>query len=231
VRAGASAGARALTSAPSPRSLYNTCPDPAISRRRAPVAPTGMLARVNKARAARAQGPLAVDPQCYESVATLEAWANQDAVKAALHVAPAITWAVCSNNNTFDYSPDIKDERTTIYPTLVAAGLQVLVYNGEADLCVPMTDNEWWTRSMGYATVKDWKAWSYEGDQGPTIGGYVIQYDKNFTYATVRGAGHMGETLLRARGAQPRAPGACSRAPSLSPSPRDAPRGGAPPHD
>ena len=112
--------------------LYNTCEDPAISRRRTPYSKNGMLARVERARAARGAAPLKLDPNCYGSTQALEAWGNLPATKAALHVAPSIDWAVCSNNNSFSYSPDIPDERTEIYPTLTQkAGYQVLVYNGE----------------------------------------------------------------------------------------------------
>ena len=86
----------------------------------------------------------------------------------------------------------ISDERTVIYPTLTKqAGYQVLVYNGEADLCVPYTDNEYWTRSMNYTVDSDWAAWAVNGEEGPYVGGYRTKYANNFTFATVRGAGHM----------------------------------------
>ncbi len=81
--------------------LYNTCSDPAISRKRTPYSPKGMLARVEKARAARGAKALEIDPNCYGSTPSLEAWGNLPATKAALHVAPEIDWAVCSNNNSF----------------------------------------------------------------------------------------------------------------------------------
>ena len=171
--------------------LYNTCPDPAITRgRKGAMIPKGsMLARVAAARTARG---LTLDPNCYGSGPTLEKWGNLPEVKAALHVNPKIDWALCSNNNTFQYNPDILDERIEIYPTLTQkAGYQVLVYNGEADLCVPYTDNEWWTRSMNYTVRKAWHAWEVDGEEGSYVGGYAIQYDHNFTFATVRGAGHM----------------------------------------
>ena len=113
--------------------LYNTCPDPAITRRRngAPIPQGSMLARVAAARQARGLPELGIDSNCYGTGPTLESWGNLAAVKAALHVSPDIDWAVCSNNNSFSYNSNIPDERTEIYPTLTQqAGYQVLIYNG-----------------------------------------------------------------------------------------------------
>ena len=42
---------------------------------------------------------------------------------------------------------------------LQAAGLDILIYNGEADACVPITDNQWWTTSMNYTVAQPWTAW------------------------------------------------------------------------
>ena len=177
--------------------LYNECPDPATplgARLRAPVGKRSMLGRrrsrlLASAVAATASDP---DPECFGSGPTIEAWANQPAVKAALHVAPGIDFALCSNNATFNYNGDMDDERKVVYPTLVLqAGYRVVVYNGEADLCVPFTDNEWWTSSMGYAEVDSWAPWFVDGAHGSYIGGYRTNYAHNFTFTTVRGAGHM----------------------------------------
>jgi hypothetical protein len=186
--------------------LYNTCSDPAdattaaaaagAGRRaggrglRAPVARNSLLGRALEARAGLGQP---IDANCFSDTSAIETYMNLAESKTAFHVAPAITFELCSGNYSFQYNSDIADERTTIYPALVAAGYQVLVFNGEADLCVPMTDNEWWTRSMNYSVVAPWKAWSVNSvyGTGAYVGGYVTRYDHNFTFATVRGAGHM----------------------------------------
>ena len=191
--------------------LYNTCPDPASPeppRLRAPVGNTTLLAR----RFARLQqqqqqqqqqktlaitprnGALPPDPNCFESGPTIENWANQAQVKAALHVAPGIDFALCSNNFTFNYNSDMPDERVDIYPTLIDdAKIKVTIFNGEADLCVPFTDNEWWTSSMNYSVAKGWGPWEVEGSHGSYLGGMRVVYgvNSNFVFATVRGAGHM----------------------------------------
>ena len=71
--------------------------------------------------------------------------------------------------------------------------MTVVIYNGEADLCVPYTDNEWWVRSMNYTVASPWTAWSVPGEEGDYVGGYLTTYNnkgKNFHFATVRGAGY-----------------------------------------
>lgn len=171
--------------------LYNTCSDPAVNLR-APVPANSMLARINAIRAEKGEQRLTLDPNCFGTGPALESYLNRPESKAALHVATDIVYALCSNNASFGYSPDIRDERTTIYPTLtLQAKYKVLIYNGEADLCVPYTDNEWWTRSMNYTVLAPWRAWSVQGAEGAYVGGYAIQYANSFTFATVRGAGHM----------------------------------------
>lgn len=184
--------------------LYNTCADPAMQLRnvRAPISNMSALSKYAALKAKadpvktfndlRKNKAVGLDPNCFGTGPTLQQWGNLPAVKKALNVAPAITWSLCSSNGSFAYNSDIADERTTIYPTLTQkAGYQVLIYNGEADLCVPFTDNEWWTRSMNYDVKEPWAQWLVAGEEGSYVGGYRIQYDYNFTFATVRGAGHM----------------------------------------
>lgn len=96
--------------------------------------------------------------------ADITAYLNTPAVQTALHV-KATTWQECGGvdcacpgllveGGTLARRPsplprvrapadnsDIVDERTVIYPALQAAGLEVLIYNGESDACVPITDN------------------------------------------------------------------------------------------
>ncbi len=44
---------------------------------------------------------------------------------------------------------------------------------------------------MNFSVLAPWTSWSVPGEEGPYVGGYVTRYANNFTYATVRGAGHM----------------------------------------
>jgi carboxypeptidase C (cathepsin A) len=85
------------------------------------------------------------------------------------------------------------DETKEVYPTLIEkAGITVVIYNGEADACVPHTDNEAWTSAMGYTVREPFAAWTASDG---SLGGYITKYappgNGKFTYLTVRGAGHM----------------------------------------
>jgi hypothetical protein len=120
---------------------------------------------------------------------------NQQSVYEALNVADAQkyfkSWAMCAN---IPYTPTEKNEPRDIYPTLVA-NYDVLIYNGDVDGCVPMTDNEAWTSGMGYpeAAGGSWHPWMLD-DQ---VAGYATNYDVSslgsgsFQFITVHGSGHM----------------------------------------
>ena len=94
-----------------------------------------------------------------------------------------------------------------LYPHIIK-NMRVLIYNGDADLCVPYLGNEQWTSSMvdlGVAVeTEPWHPWYDQGDEGGNYApaGYVTVYDvpdKNYTktagddfaFLTIRLAGHM----------------------------------------
>lgn len=47
------------------------------------------------------------------------------------------------------------------------AGLRVLIYNGDHDLCVPHTGAEAWTRSLALPPLEAWRPWLAEGQARP----------------------------------------------------------------
>ena len=127
--------------------MYGECPYGArkglkpVPRKRAPssrpIAEDSMLARMIERHGL---GNTCTDDD------DLTTYLNTPAVVAALHVGvKGSAWEECGG---ISYNSDIVDERTTIYPTLMAAKLNIVIYNGEADACVPITDNQWWTDSL-----------------------------------------------------------------------------------
>jgi len=143
--------------------------------------------------ASRAAAAALGGPDACIDAGDITAYLNQPSVISALHVVTGLPWVICSGN--ISYTPTEPDERRVIYPTLLQqAQLRVLIFNGEADACVPWVDNEAWTISMNYTVTKPWKAWMWDPDN---VGGYITQYTVNgganstFAFTTVRGAGHM----------------------------------------
>jgi len=110
------------------------------------------------------------------------AYLNDDTVQAALHV-NSKSWTICA---TLLYSRQI-DSVIPLYPTL-AQIYRTLIFNGDADACVPFTDNQDWTSSLGLPVKAPWHAWTLDNQ----VAGYATVYDlNNFTFVSVKGAGHM----------------------------------------
>lgn len=67
-----------------------------------------------------------------------------DPVRLALPLSsPSSPLPPSPRSSSFNYDRTMADERVAIYPSIVAAGVRVLVYNGDADACVPLIDNAW----------------------------------------------------------------------------------------
>ena len=90
----------------------------------------------------------------------------------------------------------------TLYPHLIRSGIRVLIYNGDADSCVPYIGNEEWTLGMvedGVVEEKTaWHPW-YAGADDSVPAGYATNYNvvnesdsssPRFSFVTIRLAGH-----------------------------------------
>ena len=126
-----------------------------------------------------------------------KAYFNQQQVMDAIHVKkPDIEWDICTfggwgRNSSYNKTEPNLPRDT--YPILNKQ-IQVLIYNGDWDSVVPYTDNEKWTKDMGYDVAEGWHPWFYNGsdDIGTQVGGYATRYNTkfNFTFITVRGGRH-----------------------------------------
>jgi len=134
---------------------------------------------------------------CIDSGAA-SAYLNQDSVMAAIHVKnPGYCWSVCGTAPTWDYNSTRTNLPLNTYPLLVS-NINVVIFNGDWDACVPYTDNEAWTEGMGYTAKKSWHSWSYTSAEGNAnqVGGYAVNYDVSalgngsFEFVTVRGGRH-----------------------------------------
>jgi len=90
----------------------------------------------------------------------------------------------------------------TLYPELVKK-LRIMIYNGDADACVPYIGNEEWISDLESQGIlqesKPWTPWFTKGvNQAPA--GYVTKFSVNgseqeFKFVTIRLAGHMVPTF------------------------------------
>ncbi|CAM6070730.1 unnamed protein product [Sphagnum tenellum] len=123
---------------------------------------------------------------------------NIPAVKAALHALPSIEWTECSNLVFNKYNTtDILRSMVPVYHELFDAGLRIWVYSGDFDGRVPTTGTREWINTLGLPVEKAWYPWTHPSKDSATglddlqVGGYSQVYARNFTFASVRGAGHM----------------------------------------
>ena len=103
-----------------------------------------------------------------------------------------------------------------IYRDLARSGdLRIVLYNGDTDPCIPTIASQRAAYNFGLGVVPggEWRPWIYN-DTGATesllmwrapafgqslsfmgndiqLGGYVVDFEDNFSYVTVHGAGHM----------------------------------------
>ncbi|XP_050208295.1 serine carboxypeptidase-like 20 [Mercurialis annua] len=120
-----------------------------------------------------------------DKVAT--AWLNDESVRKAIHAeskSVAGSWELCSSR--ISYSRFSSGSMIPYHQNLTTQGYRALIYSGDHDMCVPFTGSELWTRSLGYKIVDEWRSW-LSNDQ---VAGYLQGYDHNFTFLTIKGAGH-----------------------------------------
>jgi len=125
----------------------------------------------------------------------VKTWLQQPAVMKSLHVSNP-------GASQFHYHSS-GPASITLHPEL-ATKLRILIYNGDADACVPYRGNEEWIAdlvSAGDLSVgADWRPWYNDAWPG-TPAGYVTSYnvsaapDKDFHFLTIRLAGHMVPTF------------------------------------
>ena len=135
---------------------------------------------------------------CIDSVAA-SAYLNDKSVMQAIHVRdPGYCWSVCKTAPGWKYTSTRENLPRDTYPFLLQH-INVTIYNGDWDACVPYTDNEAWTENMGFPKLNPWHKWAYTSTSGAEnqVGGYAVAYDVSslsstttFEFITVRGGRH-----------------------------------------
>ncbi|XP_012437159.1 serine carboxypeptidase-like 2 isoform X1 [Gossypium raimondii] len=112
-------------------------------------------------------------------------WATDISVQKALHIRKGTIkeWVRC--NKSMDYDYDVASV-VSYHLCLNTRGYRALIYSGDHDLAVTYVGTESWIKSLNLSIVDDWRPWIVDGQ----VAGYSREYGNNFTFATVKGAGH-----------------------------------------
>ena len=123
-------------------------------------------------------------------------YANVTEVRDALHVSQDSFFFSGDDGIGFNYTlternlmPFYKDVAVGKYADL---GVRVMVYNGDTDPGINSFVAQNWTSSLGLEETSAWRPWTL--DSCARMGGYVTSYEGDFSFLTIRGAGHMTPT-------------------------------------
>uniref|UniRef100_T1KQA4 Carboxypeptidase n=1 Tax=Tetranychus urticae TaxID=32264 RepID=T1KQA4_TETUR len=93
-------------------------------------------------------------------------------------------WSDCSefvNTHYIKQYPTLRDQVTKT----IKAGKRVLIYNGDTDLVCDFLGDEWFSDSLGFQQIGEYKAWYVNGQ----VAGFVKHF-RGFAFVTIRGSGH-----------------------------------------
>uniref|UniRef100_A0A0D9Y3I3 Carboxypeptidase n=1 Tax=Oryza glumipatula TaxID=40148 RepID=A0A0D9Y3I3_9ORYZ len=128
--------------------------------------------------------PRGYDP-CTEKYSTK--YYNLPEVQKAFHANVTgipYAWTTCSDD-LFYYWKDSPRSMLPIYRELIAAGLRIWVFSGDADSVVPLTATRYSIDALYLPTVTNWYPW-YDDEE---VAGWCQVY-QGLTLVTIRGAGH-----------------------------------------
>lgn len=139
-----------------------------------------MMNRLTMARVLHIGGPECIDQD------RLQLYFNRRDVIEALHVehSPQL-WTMCNRNIT--YHQQHQTMRQVVQELASSGRLKTLIYNGDIDLACNFLGDEWFVRSLGFEPTSDYRMWYV----GRTVAGFVQNFEKDITFLTVKGAGHM----------------------------------------
>ncbi|CAI5712318.1 unnamed protein product [Hyaloperonospora brassicae] len=142
----------------------------------------------------------------------IESYFNSAAVRDALHVSPGLAhWDGSALTTTslnmlssifgidrslferslmLKYTATLNFEVTQLWRQLLDAGVEGVIYHGDADFVCNALGGLWAVESMGLPRLAPRSAWTYVEKGSNQTGGFVELF-QGLTYVTVKGAGHL----------------------------------------
>ena len=134
-------------------------------------------------------------PPCADAIGALKYFREPEVMK-AIHVDPkAEKWTMCSDDVGQRYASAL-NASYWVYPKLVGQ-YKILIFSGDTDSVVPITGTLHWVeklrKELSLELKEPWRPWFFPGDKPKErqVGGFALEFDKDFTFVSVRGVGHM----------------------------------------
>ena len=118
---------------------------------------------------------------------------NRQDVRDALHIPNFIVSYEQCNDAMYPTYMSFREGSVWIYPILQAYGYRLLHYSGDTDGAIPTLGTRKWISDLAWNVTNDWRPYTTD-DQ---VSGYIIEYENNFSFATVHGVGHMAPQWKR----------------------------------
>ena len=116
-------------------------------------------------------------------------WTDSPVVRAALHVQIDANFFSGDNAVGMNYELDEKNLMPFYVHLAQETDIRAMVYNGDTDPSINSFASQNWTSHLGLAEKEGWRPWTLDGCQ--QMGGYLTAYEGDFSFVTIRGAGHM----------------------------------------
>ena len=117
-------------------------------------------------------------------------WTNDKEVRQLLHIPKEVqAWEMCSTSVGYHMQPEASQ---FIYERLDGK-YRTLFYSGDTDGAVPTHGSQQWMAELGWKTSEERRQYYVDGQ----VAGFVSELDRNFTFGTVHGCGHMAPQWKR----------------------------------
>jgi len=129
-------------------------------------------------------------PLCYDFTNETN-YLNNPTVQSNLGVPAGTTWQTCNDQVNEDFGTDVITSYRYEIPNILAAGIPVVIYNGDLDLICNWVGGQMWTDSMSWPGQSNFtstpvKPWTVSGVQAGTA-----KSASGLTFVRVFQAGHM----------------------------------------
>ena len=127
---------------------------------------------------------ISITPSYCEDDYFMPEFMNRESTKRKLNISSMdMSWWSCGDVGDYPMSESLPIYNNVLFPN----NLRIWHFSGDADGCVPTLGTQYWINKLNMAIKTEWKAWHARNQ----VAGFVQEYENNFVFLTVKGAGHI----------------------------------------